>query len=806
MSCRIPVIGAPQRNLSLASDVSSKTSPFSLLSQTSADKATVARPAPKPAAAAPAPSKSNFSDELAKADKPMPTKAPAKAAAPELEAKPAPVARKAAEPTEAKDAAAPKDAAKNTAKADDAGKVDDKKDAAKSSRKDLAPLKQAAASNRQAVDSAPAVAFLSGHLEKIQPAEIPGLLTDTPFLTDAVGETDLQSFLSQPTTIGDMIDSLGLPEEVVEEAERLGLDLTATVTPSDFLKSIGLDPQRVAAELKVLQDNLSGGSIATYMQRAQALAGRNPVKDIPAQTEGTKDARPPFVPAAPTGVPSGLPPLNPLAQTGGVSPTVAPATAGKVSSAPQGLARGDLQSFDTMALLEALTASPEDQLARAAEAAQALGVSGQGQGLSGLDLTSLSADTIDQKLLSTDVALPTLDDATAATTQSSPSMNGATFDAWAAFGDRLRGTDTKMATADAAESTDAPVTPALGRSLEEQLFSRQVGAPTPAQSNAGLGTLGMNAQAQQLNMSSLKPGVERFDPRMLAEVTARPEARSERLDFAPAVGAPSQTMLAHFAGLNKDGAASTLAPANGNAVSIDELRLALPTIAERGSDAGQGEGRGFGGNGEGAREFNLEQGSDRLLGLTQLDASSRPSLAKESTFSGALATQAAADPTVMTPEQRVQMVQQVIDRATVLMRDGGGSVRLDLGSPELGNLEMAINMQDDRMDVRILTGSDRVRDAMMADLVRLKDALAVQNVQLGNVEVGVNGRNASGFAGFAGNNGGYQQQRQDREAFPAPRSTSIPGLDRLSNITRPVMPHVASSSLMNQNGRIAIRA
>jgi flagellar hook-length control protein FliK len=86
-------------------------------------------------------------------------------------------------------------------------------------------------------------------------------------------------------------------------------------------------------------------------------------------------------------------------------------------------------------------------------------------------------------------------------------------------------------------------------------------------------------------------------------------------------------------------------------------------------------------------------------------------------------------------------------------------VHLDLGSRELGNLEMAISMNDDRVDLKILTASDRTRDLLAGELNRLRDALTVQNVQLGQVDVGVGGRQPGGhfqgqaFAGQGGFNG-----------------------------------------------------
>jgi hypothetical protein len=238
------------------------------------------------------------------------------------------------------------------------------------------------------------------------------------------------------------------------------------------------------------------------------------------------------------------------------------------------------------------------------------------------------------------------------------------------------------------------------------------------------------------------------------------------------------------------------------------MRLAAPTLganAPVGNAAPRGDEQAFSGEREDARDFGegrgMESFGDRLA--TAHNASGARESA--SAFGSALA---AAEPGAMTPEQRANMVQNVIDRATVLVKDGGGTVRLDLGSPELGHLEMAIKMQDDRVDLRVMTASDRVRDVVMADLARLRDALQVQNVQLGNVDVGVGGRNPQAFAGFAGGTPFERRQMQENMSGGERRPTQeVPGLERLSGIKRAVLPHVAAqSSMINTNGRLAIRA
>ena len=103
--------------------------------------------------------------------------------------------------------------------------------------------------------------------------------------------------------------------------------------------------------------------------------------------------------------------------------------------------------------------------------------------------------------------------------------------------------------------------------------------------------------------------------------------------------------------------------------------------------------------------------------------------------------------TGMTSSQRAELTQKVMDSANYLIREGAGSVKLDLSTADLGTLQIAINLSDNKVDIKVFTESDPVREAMMADLSRLKDALQTQNVNLNQVQVGVGEKfgNSSSF-------------------------------------------------------------
>lgn len=60
-----------------------------------------------------------------------------------------------------------------------------------------------------------------------------------------------------------------------------------------------------------------------------------------------------------------------------------------------------------------------------------------------------------------------------------------------------------------------------------------------------------------------------------------------------------------------------------------------------------------------------------------------------------------------------------------------GAMRLDLSSPETGNLEVAVRIdQDSQVDVRVMAGSGELRELVSRELTQLKSALSEQNLTL----------------------------------------------------------------------------
>ncbi len=97
----------------------------------------------------------------------------------------------------------------------------------------------------------------------------------------------------------------------------------------------------------------------------------------------------------------------------------------------------------------------------------------------------------------------------------------------------------------------------------------------------------------------------------------------------------------------------------------------------------------------------------------------------------------------------------------MMIKDGGGSIRIEVGTNGLGNIDMAINVQDQKLDLRIIASSEQVRDILIKEIPKLRDELITQNVSLDSVEVGVSG-GGSHQQNYS-QDGQYSEQRYQRE-------------------------------------------
>lgn len=119
-----------------------------------------------------------------------------------------------------------------------------------------------------------------------------------------------------------------------------------------------------------------------------------------------------------------------------------------------------------------------------------------------------------------------------------------------------------------------------------------------------------------------------------------------------------------------------------------------------------------------------------------------------------------------------EKAQEIFDKAEMLVKDGGGAMKIDMSSDELGKLDLAVNVQGDKVDLRIIASSEKVKEILTQDIPRLREALSDQNLQLKNVEI-----SQQSMGGWNFNN-----KSQERSFEQSMKQDSMPGTRRIDSM------------------------
>lgn len=130
-------------------------------------------------------------------------------------------------------------------------------------------------------------------------------------------------------------------------------------------------------------------------------------------------------------------------------------------------------------------------------------------------------------------------------------------------------------------------------------------------------------------------------------------------------------------------------------------------------------------------------------------------------------------------------LKKIMEKATLLVKDGGGSIRLDMGTKELGHIDLAVDVKDNKLSIRIIAESEQAKHLITNELPKLRDALADQRLTLQNAEVGLRGQSnpwsnssSHGQSGFSQGQNQNQGQSPFGSGIPTPKTLSraaLPG-------------------------------
>jgi hypothetical protein len=153
--------------------------------------------------------------------------------------------------------------------------------------------------------------------------------------------------------------------------------------------------------------------------------------------------------------------------------------------------------------------------------------------------------------------------------------------------------------------------------------------------------------------------------------------------------------------------------------------------------------------------------------------------------------------------ETVRKIQDAVRRTAV---SDIGAMRLDLSSPETGNLEVAVRVdKDQQVDVRVMAASGELRDLLAKELPQLKSSLGEQNLNLRDLDVrawtGGQGDSAGQFGG-QNRQDAWQNEYNDQLRQAAGRIAS-----GLAGISSPRGAATSSIAAINgQLGRQALRS
>jgi flagellar hook-length control protein FliK len=128
----------------------------------------------------------------------------------------------------------------------------------------------------------------------------------------------------------------------------------------------------------------------------------------------------------------------------------------------------------------------------------------------------------------------------------------------------------------------------------------------------------------------------------------------------------------------------------------------------------------------------------------------------------------AAGTNAQTPLERLREMagSELVRASTLVLKDGGGEIRLVLKPESLGSVRIRMNVVDNAIEGRIIVDSAAVKHVFDGSVDALRRALTAEGFQMGSLQVSVGGQNTEG------------DERRRQEQAPAVRKIAAQGFER----------------------------
>jgi hypothetical protein len=575
------------------------------------------------------------------------------------------------------------------------------------SRRELRKLKLALARHRNEIKNSPVVALITGKLERIDPETIPELVTNSPFLAKAFSQGEIGAFMNQAQSLGKMLEQMGISPNITSAVEQAGVDLEQQVSAKQLFDVIGVDAAAVTSELKNLKTNVQmNQGLLPYMIRAARLHGAGdavegqvrPTDDWDGNKKiGTQESL--LIDQMANSVVNGGA-ANPMTQSpqpssgqfqGASNDKAAPAGALATTADSPAELRG--AAIPAGELLEAAgsaeTAKIEDAFLPVER--QRLGLASDlAKPVQSRDLPAgeIENSEVSQKISQAPVV--------SVTNKANPGIEEILTKGM--LPDQGSGVVAKLVNEDPYLSMETPASTTrqalFGNELERMSVEFTPGAP--------------QSTLVQQDMQSV----------MADQAHAEAPVVAETVEVSP-VGSEAEKVVSATSMMNvkdRNDVQNLRVQSDVASLNVD--------VAQAGEQAQGGEKRD-----SGQHKDSSFSGENRQTKL-EVALASPNSPVMESKFE--LATSKRSTTPAPVPQEQMD---RILNKAEMLIKDGGGSIRVKLNDDGGPNIELAIKVRGENVDVKILAADDQLRMALNASAPKLKEHLENQNLSLESFDV-----------------------------------------------------------------------
>lgn len=565
----------------------------------------------------------------------------------------------------------------------------------------------------------PVLGLIQGKVGDITAEELPNLVSNNGFISKALA-SDIGDFLSESHSIKEWSELLGVDEHIDKYGQQFEIKQEDEVTASQFLKSIGIDPHVVIAELSRLQETLTKHGLAEYSSRQDLMPAPATNPSHKSKTTQTKNLNSPDPQLTRT-----LASMN----KGGFHPERTPNHQSKADKSNPNI---DLGMKDSSKLLSgdklSIDESPDElnhfNLEHTASKKNKSNIFGPNELPLGLEHINNQDDSVStahasspiplaswskqQSLLKSKLDLekePAIVEAktknqelTSELTpdvQSKP-LSGPTSQSFAnekaganiidqLQANGLQANSSKPIVFDKMENTPLENTPngsdleGIQNQISESQPLEQQASHDPRKTNLGLSQV---ANTSEGLMTKLKKDAKSLAPASLIDIESQVKAGAsltlgENLDTDE---------------FDKEGQANQdqSAPLKSKQIKTEANILETSTTVEQ----------------EGLKDISAPPSSNKLDQAT-------PELKDQ---------------------QKLELISQITDRAKLLKAGGNSFIKIQ--DSELGDLSLAVQVEGNQIKVKMITPSEQIQNLLGSDLISLEENLANQDMKLVDVDIG----------------------------------------------------------------------